>query len=279
MKYNTAIIIGFLFINLTMNSQTNLIPISNSDTLFVSDIKTTHLLFEENVKYIDIGSPYFIADTLQKMIRIKHTGKGLTDIKSLETNLTIISEKGNYYSMFLGFNRFSPDLNYEVKPSEQIIPSYKEAERNKVEKTNNITSVCGVIQNLDSNVRIKSRSENNLEIKVSGIYYVDEKIALKLVLTNASGVDFDIDQILFRAKLNKKFSADYIYQERIIPPLSHCNTGFEIKGNSNQVMIFLFDKFMINNNEKFYIDVFEQNGGRSATVNIPRKKLSQPKII
>jgi hypothetical protein len=279
MKFYTAITIVLIFINPILYGQTNLVPITGSDTLLVSDIKTTHLLFEENVRYIDVGSPYFVADTLQKIIRLKHTGQGLTDVKSLETNLTVISENGHYYSLLLGFDRFASYLNYLVKPSQQLIPSSKEAARENIERAEAIMSICKAVQTHDSNVRIKSKSEDDLEIKVSGIYYIEEKIALKLVLTNNSGIDFDIGQILFRAKLNKRFSADYIYQERVIPPLSNCNTDFEIDGTSNQIMVFLFDKFMINNNEKFYIDVFELNGGRSATINIPRKKLSRPKVL
>jgi conjugative transposon TraN protein len=280
MKYKVmTMIIGVLYASPSVFSQTNLIPIHNSDTLYVSDIKTTHLLFKENIKYVDVGSPYFIADTLQKMVRLKHIGEALTDIKSLETNLTIITDEGSYYSMYLGYNRFAMDLNYEVSKSEQIIPFLKEEETIKIEKTQMMSSLCNTIGSLDSNTQIKNNSSGDLGIKVTGIFYLDEKIAIKTQLTNDSGIDFDIDQIIFRAKLDKKLSADYLYQERIIAPIYVCNTNSEISGGGHSEITFLFNKFMLNENEKLYIDVFEENGGRSATLYIPRKKLLKLKIF
>ena len=279
MKNTIIYTICFLFISHSISSQTNLIPLTNSDTLYVSDIKTTHLLFNESIQYVDVGSPFFVADTLQNMVRLKHIGEELTDIKSLQSNLTIITDKGSYYSIFLGFNRYTENLNFEVNKSKQIIPSFKKQKDTQIEKAQELSSICSTIDELDSNLKIYNNTiKDDLDVKIVGFFYIEDKIAIKMELTNDSGIDFDIDQIIFRTKLDKKFSADYIYQERIITPINICNTNFEIVGNTHNNFTFLFNKFMLNKNEQLYVDVFEQNGGRSATVCIPRKKLLKLKI-
>ncbi|UOB18425.1 DUF4138 domain-containing protein [Abyssalbus ytuae] len=279
MNYKITILLSFLLSCYTTNSQTNLAPLHNQDTLYVSDIKTTHLLFEENIKYVDIGSPYFVADTLQQMIRLKHVGEELEDVKSQLSNLTVITKKGRFYSIYLGYDRFATPVSYEVKKSPQIVPAFKEQEEKEIKKEENMAALCSLIAKFQSNVHIANRWGEDLEIDATGIFYVDEKIGIRIHLKNYSNIDFDIDHILFRTKLHKRFSADYLYQERVIEPINICTDTFEIAGDGSLTIIFLFDKFMLNKKEKLYVDIFEKNGGRSATLCISRRRLLQPKVI
>ncbi|MBQ4820592.1 DUF4138 domain-containing protein [Aquimarina sp. MMG016] len=279
MKKSIYIIALLLISNYTLQSQTNLTPITYIDTLQVSDIKTTHLLFDDNIKYLDLGSPYFVADTLQQMVKLKHIGEELIDPKSQLSNLTVITDKGNYYSITLRYERYANLVTYVVKESDQIVPSYREEIETVEKKTGYLQLLCSKMEHINSNVLIKNKKGQDLNILVNGIFYNQDKIGIRIKLQNTSTIDFDIDQILFRTKLDKRISADYLYQERVINPIHTCNTDLEITGEGNITVVLLFDKFMLNKKEKLSIDVFEKNGGRSAIINIPRKTLLKPRII
>lgn len=259
--------------------QTHLKPFETQDTLYVSDVKTTHLLFGERIKYVDIGSPYFVADTLKQMLRLKHTGEGLPELKSQLSNLTVITGSGSYYSVHLGYDRFADQLNFNVGKTPERVAFYKNEEQEQQRVRQELTALCKALQEASPNVHIANKWGDDLFMVIRGIYYIDDKLGLKLELRNESPIDFEIDHILFRTKLNKRFTADYLYQERVVQPISNCGAYGTVSGQGSAILTFVFDKFSINKNERLALDVVEQNGGRSGTVDIPRRKLLQPKTI
>ncbi|WP_299603954.1 DUF4138 domain-containing protein [uncultured Aquimarina sp.] len=281
MKKQITFIVGLTLLTCnTIYCQKNLVPLYEQDTLEVSDIKTTHLLFDQKIKYLDVGSPYFVADTTQQMIRLKHIGEELVDVKSQISNLTVITEDGGYYSIVLGFNRFSNNLTYKVKRTKAYVDVVKKEANKDKEESAVFESICKQLDRHSNNkLRIKNGKSGDIRIRVTGIFYIKEKIGLRLELKNESPIDFDIDNFLFRTKLRKRFTKDYLYQERVIQPINICTDDFEIIGEGQKKVTLLFDKFMLNEKEKLSVDIFEENGGRSATLNISREELLKPKVI
>lgn len=280
MKHYITLWLGMVLGFCPLYSQSDLVPLRKQDTLLVSDIKTTHLLFEDGIKYVDIGSPYFVADTLEQMVRLKHIGEELTDIRSQLSNLTVITNDGGYYSIVLGFDRFATVVTYKVKKSNPIVQSVVKEKKAEENKTAVFDSLCVRLTTQKDNNRIKDDSRlGDLDVKVSGIFYIDEKIGIRITLENKSTIDFDISHILFRTKLHKRFAKDYLYQERVIIPLYTCTQDMEIDGEGQKTVTMLFDKFMLNEKERLAVDIFEEKGGRSVTVEIPRTRLLKPKVI
>ena len=270
----------FLITAFLAQSQKTIKPVKQQEALLVSDIMTTHLIFKEKLKYLDIGSPFFIADTMQSIVKIKHTGQAL-DIsdKSKKSNLTIITESGTFYSIPL---YYSPNVEFTTFNIEQIAnkisaPEKKEDKLNR-EEIYKIGRLCDEFDYAQSNIRL-TNERDLMKISVSGLFYKDDYIGIRMVLRNNGTIDFDIDKILLRFKLNKRISPDFIYQERILTPMNICNETPVIRNGKSEKIVMIFEKFTPNNNERLFIDVFEKNGGRSTTIAIPRKKLLTPKTI
>ena len=279
MKKQIILTIGLIMLVAIGYSQKRLIPVKKTDTLEISDIKTTHLLFDQKIKYLDVGSPYFVADTTKQMIRLKHIGEELIDVRSQFSNLTVITEDGGYYSMVLAYKRFQNNLTYKVRRTDEFADAIKSDAQAKKDENSELESLCNTVdRHYNNKIHIKNNS-GDINIRVTGIFYTDQKIGLRLELENQSTIDFDIDNILFRTKLKKRFAKDYLYQERVIHPINMCTDNLEIAGNGQQTITLLFDKFMLNEKEKLSVDVFEMNGGRSATIDIPRDELLKPKVI
>ena len=120
MKNKPYIIVVLVFlIGLQISAQKNSMKkIESSKILFVSDIKTTHLIFDEPITYVDLGSPYFIADTVKTLVKLRHVGEDVNEPVSLETNLTIITKDGSFHSIPLKYKRGSQDLTYRISNSD-----------------------------------------------------------------------------------------------------------------------------------------------------------------
>ncbi|MEL6917612.1 MAG: DUF4138 domain-containing protein, partial [Bacteroidota bacterium] len=239
--------------------------VKSAKMVFVSDIKTTHLIFNREITYVDLGSPYFIADSVQTIIKIRHTGDDIGKPISQETNLTVITENGEYHSIPIRYNRDVRQLSYRIKGVGEYIQKTREELLEVQEREAEIQGFADRLLFARPNANLRNSNED-FGINVTGVFYEKDFIALRISIANGSAIDLDIAQILFRLKLRKKISPDYIYQERVIEPIHIIDKISKLKGFNRKTMVMIFDKFTPNKNEDLHIDILEQKGGRSARV-------------
>lgn len=251
----------------------------NQQSINVSDINTTHLIFSEKIKYVDIGSPFFVVDTIQTIVKLKHTGQALEQPQiSTNSNLTVITQKGKFYSIPLRYVRDNEIFSYLVGKSQDCITAVQSENEQDKKYQQKLDALCQNFTNAQKNMFIAS-NKDNIRLNISGVYYKENHIAIKIIVSNNSAVDLDVDDILVRTKLKKRLAPDYIYQERIYTPVKICNKNYSIKGKTTEHMTLVFEKFTPNDNERLVIDVLEKNGGRSCTMAIPRKAMLSPGIV
>lgn len=76
--------------------------------------KTTHIIFPSSVRYVDLGSPNLIAgkaDGAENVIRVKATVKNFRE----ETNMSVITESGSFYTFNVKYAEEPLLLNIEMK--------------------------------------------------------------------------------------------------------------------------------------------------------------------
>ncbi|MEJ5049346.1 DUF4138 domain-containing protein [Chryseobacterium culicis] len=286
MKKHIVLFILFFLCSQGSFAQEILEPLSQRQAIEVSDVKTTHIIFDEKIKYVDVGSTYFVADTIGNMLKLKHTGEELENPKSQQANLTVINGKGSYYSIDMGYSR-DPDITtYKAVETNTKIDYFAKESINKIEKeertAQDLQELCMLSESAPSTVKIKDNNDG-LNLTLNGIYYrnFQNKIVLRVEIYNTSKITLDIDQILFRSKLKNNNAAkkDYVYQERILTPVKSCGDQRNIKLGETRILTFIFDKFTLNEDEILSLEVGEYAGGRSVNIRIPRKKLLFPEYI
>lgn len=76
--------------------------------------KTIHLIFPSSISYIDLGSSNIIAgkaDGAENVVRVKAAVK---DFKE-ETNFSVITDEGSFYSFIVNYSENPDKLNIEMK--------------------------------------------------------------------------------------------------------------------------------------------------------------------
>ena len=76
--------------------------------------KTTHIIFPSAVRYVDLGSPNLVAgkaDGAENVIRVKAVVKNFRD----ETNMSVITESGSFYTFNIKYSDEPLLLNVEMK--------------------------------------------------------------------------------------------------------------------------------------------------------------------
>lgn len=102
---------------------------------------------------------------------------------------------------------------------------------------------------------------------VKGVYSANGKIFVMLEISNRSNINYDIHTISFITSPVKKKGVDFDTEEKIFLPI-FSNQPETIAKKTTQKLVFVFDKFTINENKTLYAIVDENEGERSLKLKI-----------
>ena len=248
--------------------------------------KTVHIIFPASIKYVDLGSPNLIAgkaDGADNVIRVKATVRNFRT----ETNMSVITEEGNFYTFNVKYADEPLLLNIELKDFIH--------DGSSVNRPDNAMEIYLADLGCESpklvNLIMKSIYKTNkrcvknigskrfgIKYMLKGIYAHNDLIYFHTQTTNESTIPFDIDYITFKI-VDKKVAKRTAIQEQIIFPLRAYNYVTKIAGNCTERTVFTMSKFTIPDGKKLIVEVYEQSGGRHQTFVVENKDIIKAKGI
>ena len=214
--------------------------------------KTTHIIFPSAVRYVDLGSPNLVAgkaDGAENVIRVKAVVRNFRD----ETNMSVITESGSFYTFNVKYADEPLLLNIEMKDFIH--------DGSKVNRPNNALDIY--LKELGSEspklVQLINKSihkENKRHVKhigskafgiqylLRGIYTHNGLLYFHTQVRNQSNVPFEVDFVTFKI-VDKKVMKRTAIQEQIVFPLRAYNYATLVAGNKDERTMFTFDKFTI----------------------------------
>lgn len=236
---------------------------NNALIINVSDKLTTHLIFEDEVEYIDIGARQFSVDKLKNIVKIKCTDLENWNIHE-KTNLTLVTKRGDYYSIWVYFES-DPKVKtywYESKNAIRLNTfDVLDAEKLKAEE-------CENLYYKNSNIS-KKRSTYHMKYEINGMFYEKDKIIFRLKIENLSKIKFTTDSIRFLLTTKKKFNLLNLKSLKKLKPIQYiekradfvCNEAKEINGKSSHTYLFGFKRFVPTKDEILEVRISENNSG------------------
>ena len=248
--------------------------------------KTVHILFPSAVRYVDLGSPNLIAgkaDGAENVIRVKATVRNFRT----ETNMSIITEDGSYYSFNVKYADEPLLLNVEMKDFIH--------DGSTVNRPNNAQEIylkeLGSESPMLVHLIMKSlHKENKRKVKhigckrfgiqylLKGIYVHNDLLYLHTEIKNQSNVPFDVDYITFKI-VDKKVAKRTAIQEQVLFPLRAYNYAVRVAGKKSERTVFCLQKFTIPDGKQLVVEMNEKNGGRHQTFTVENEDLVQAETI
>ncbi|WP_319266135.1 conjugative transposon protein TraN [uncultured Draconibacterium sp.] len=284
-----AIILLSNFSLFAQNQYTKVIPkdrVISSYNIEVTYNKTVHILFPAAISYIDLGSSNIIAgkaDGAENVVRVKASVKDFTE----ETNFSVITDEGSFYSFIVNYAENPAKLNIEMK---DFLHEYKLGNQpdNSVEiqlaelgnKTpQNIQLAMEKIYGIRKK-QIKNINSNQFGIgfALTGLYSQNGMIYFRTELENCSDIPFEIDFLTFKV-VDKKVAKRTAIQETVIKPVRAFNNLTSIDGNSHETTVFVFVSFTIPDKKELVVELFEKNGGRHQRFIVKNKDLVKAKNV
>lgn len=252
--------------------------------------KTVHILFPSPVTYIDIGSMDIIAgkaDGAENVVRIKAAVRDF----AAETNLTVITEDGGFYSF---------DVYYAEKPSVSTVDlslrqsgiAEKQAAGRDVPQPQGAESEGRIllrdigrekpatIRRVLSDIYRQNRTDvkgihskkYGIEVEVKGIYVHNDVIYIHTQIANATNISFEVDYRRF-VVADRKLAKRTAQQQTVVEPLRVCNDIGIVRGRQRQRMVFALPKLTISDDKVLVLEIVEKDGARHQSVEISSKVL------
>ncbi len=254
--------------------------------LEVSFEKTTHIIFPSEVVYVDLGNENLVAglaDGAKNVLRVKSAFKSFKQ----ETNLSVITDDGSYYTFNVKFAKEPLLLSIEMTDFLH--------DGEAVNRPNNAQEVYLEKLGQESPMLVKLimksiHKQNKREIKHIGSKRFGVQFLLKSIYTNngllyfhtefknTSNIPFDIDFVSFKI-VDKKVIKRTAMQEQVLEPLRAQNYVTVVHGKSSERTVFALEKFTIPDDKQLVIEVAEKEGGRHQSFVVDNEDIVRANVI
>lgn len=263
---------AFSISSFTQNSFTKVIAkdrVIPSYCIEVTFDKTVHLIFPSGVTYIDLGSSNIIAgkaDGAENVVRVKAAVKSFKE----ETNFSVITDEGSFYSFIVNYSENPEKLNIEMKDflhNEKLGNKSENAQEVHLSELGNESpqAVRSVMEKIYKTNRKRVTHINSkqfgIEFQLRGIFSHNGLLLLHTEIRNTTDILFDIDFLVFKI-VDKKVAKRMAIQETVIKPVRVYNYLTSINGKKTESTVFAFQKFTIPDKKQLVVELFEKNGGR-----------------
>ena len=233
---NKLVLCLFVFLNLLV-AQENKTCVgqgaSNCGILEVSNRETVHLTFPTKIKYVDLGSSFFVfkIDSTTNLLKIKAKRYDPNEI----TNLTVVTEDNFLYSFKVKINNNIPVLTYLMEQSNVKVPVLKR----------NSNDYCYTAVNNPLGGKIFTKKKKGIQLSLLAMYYAEGKYIFTYHIKNKSNIPYEIESLNLVIKRTKSpFRQKIAYQETVLyADDQKCNYKNVIGSGKENIFSLIYPKF------------------------------------
>lgn len=260
-------------------------------TIEVGFTKTVHILFPAPVTYIDIGSMAIIAgkaDGAENVVRVKAAVRDFAE----ETNLTVITEDGGFYTFDARYAENPATSAIEIAAAES--PATQPASTSEPARADEGRVLLrevgrerpATVKRVLSDIYRQNRADvkgihtrkYGVEVEVRGIYVHNDVIYLHVQIANNTNISFEVDYRRF-VVADRKAAKRTAQQQRIIEPLRVCNDPSIVRGHQRQRIVFALPKLTLEEDKILLLEIAEKDGARHQYLEISSKELLGAKAL
>ena len=232
--------------------------------------KTVHLIFPSAIRYVDLGSQNIIAgkaDGAENVLRIKASQKGFKP----ETNFSVITEDGNFFTFNVKYADEPEKLNIEVRNLLKADQTANQATKKSPVYLKELAEespmlvkqiVNTIYTNNNREIKHIGDKKFGVEFSLRGIYTHNGLFFFHTQLKNLSNIPHEIDFMTIKI-VDKKLIKRTAIQERVLEPVRSFNQPTFVSGQSSERSVFVLERFTIPDDKLLVVELFEKNGGRN----------------
>ena len=270
--------------------------VRGSYPLGISATKTTHIIFPSKIREFDAGTDYVLAqvpENVSNVLRVKANDKSefCAPGSTAETNMTIITDDGNFYS-FLVRHQADPEvLNItiannlladeqsarslginRITPVPVMLTNGRTTNRTDVSDTE-LRHDCQRIYERKGFIRRVGDAKLRISSHLKGLYVKGKTMYLQLNFQNNSDIDYDVDFVKFYLRdrdVLKRMAAQEI---ELTPYLTYPANLQTIKANTENKAVYALPLRTLGDDKVLEVELYERDGGRHLRFRVDSKVL------
>jgi conjugative transposon TraN protein len=242
--------------------------------------KTVHIIFPSPIVYVDLGSDRIIAakaGTAENVLRVKSADEYFFE----ETNMSVITEGGSFYTFNVKFAIEPEKLNVEMqdfmhdgstvnRPNNSMDIFLKEL--NNVSPSMVQTIMKSIHAQNQRIIRHVGSRIFGIQYTLKGIYSHNGMLYFHTEIRNNTNVPYNIDYLKMKI-VDKKLVQRITIQETIITPVRAFNYVTSVGARKTENTVFAVPLFTIPQEKKMVFEIVEKQGGRDQTFEIDNSDL------
>jgi len=242
--------------------------------LTITFYKTTNVIFPFAIKSVDRGSADILAQKAKGVENILELKAAKENFK--ETNLTVITADGKFYSYVVNYSDSPSVLNIQFSKdgSKDEANSFFSSGMNEANIQTNAEKIAGEKRTIH---KVKDK-KYGMKLQLQGLYIKEDVIYYQMKLQNRSNISYDIDQFRFFIRDEKKLKRT-ASQELEMKPLYVYGDTASVGGQSEGMFVFALPKFIIPDNKFLDVQLIEKNGDRNLDLKIHNKTIIKANSI
>ncbi len=244
--------------------------------------KTSHLIFPSPIRYVDLGSDLLVANKAEPVGNVLRIKSAVRDFEE-ETNFSVITEDGKFYSFDVFYSSYPDALSYDILKMQRSNERQYIADVLFEDLRGSSSSLTELImENLyeKSSKTIKHISSRSygIQFSVRALHVNDSKFFFTLEIKNSSNVSYEIDLVNFKI-IDKRNLKRTVVQDKLLEPVRVYFPTMIASHHSDISGVYLLDQFTLLKDQVLEIEILEKNGGRHQKVQLDNKDLIQARLI
>lgn len=261
-------IIGFVFNGGAQQPPQHQVKVIEPFRLEISDTRTTNVIFPYAIISVDRGSKDVLtqkASGVENILQLKAASDSFT-----ETNLSVVTADGRLSSFILTFATQPKVLNFSLAQSSlqegKIFLSPEKINEQEVKAYARAAMID------EKRVKRISDKKSEIELQLTGFFVHEDIMYARIVVLNFSNIGYDIDQLRFFVRDQKKPKRTTSQEIEISPVYIEGATG-KIPGKVGWNFVYALPKFTFPDQKYLAIQLMEKNGGRHLSLKVKNKTI------
>lgn len=244
--------------------------------------KTTHLIFPSPIRYVDLGSENLIANKAEDVANVLRIKAGIKDFEE-ETNFSVITQDGKFYSFDVFYSSYPDTLNYDLlklqRQHEKEYSTQVFLEDLKGEPASLTELLMKTLyENPKRTIRHIGNKSFGIHFLLESLYVHKGKFYFILNFKNKSNIPYNIDFVSFKI-VDKKNLKRTVVQDKLLTPVREYLITKTINHQSDEKAVYLLDQFTLLEDQILEIEVFEKEGGRHQKIHVQNADLISAKLV
>lgn len=271
--FTKCIVILLLFMGLQgFASGYGTVETIKSYPITITTHKTTNLIFPYGIRSVDRGSREVLvqkAKGVENVLQLKAAVETMT-----ETNLTVITADGKFYSFLLRYVPNPVALNYSFGKRDISQVAFVPGMHNKGHLHTNAQIALGKKKKL----RGARDKRYGIKLHLDGLFIKGNVMYYRFKVENTSNIRYDVEQFRFFVRDAKKAKRT-TYRETELEPLYTYKDTSVVEGQSQQYLVVALSKQTIPDQKHLAVQLMEDHGGRHLELKIKNRKLMRATVL